>query len=471
MKLRRPLTLTLAALMILSSGCGTSSGSGTIQQTEAPAADDTAAAAPAEPVDDSEKTVLTVLTHRIDRVAVEDGGDGSLVEMTKPFEEANNCIVKYISVTEYPTVVPEMVQAGGEYSDVLMIPDAIKLKDLGEYFEPLGDYKTLSDKYNCVNQKMYNDTVYGLSHVCTILGGICYNKRVWADAGITELPVSPEEFLTDLRLIRDNTDAIPFYTNYKDGFWTFVQYQAMVIPASGNPNYLNDILINGEDIFVPGGAFYEVYKLFFDILSDPTLIESDPQNTDWDGSKGMINRGEIATMVMGSWAVSQFMEADVNHDDIGYMPAPFTYDGRQFGQIGADYCLGINKNIPDERKELGKKYITWFIEESGFAEKEGGVSTLKKIELPPHFEAFTNCFTFATVDAPDGLVGVWDAIDNESGLGTNTGDPGNFKLEIAAAALEGKDFSAVEEIFAENNRRWAETRDANPDYIAYKNSH
>ena len=175
-------------------------------------------------------------------------------------------------------------------------------------------------------------------------------------------------------------------------------------------------------------------------------------------------------MEMGSWAVSQFAEAGEHGEDMGYMPAPFSVDDRQFAQIGADYCLGINKNISDEKKELGKKYITWFLDDSGFAEKEGGISTLKKMELPPHFEAFQDCWMFASTEVPEGLVGVWDAIDNDSGLGTMTGDPGNFKLEIAAAAIAGKDFSAVEEIYAEWNKRWAETRDNNPDYIAFRNS-
>ena len=45
------------------------------------------------------------------------------------------------------------------------------------------------------------------------------NKKVFADAGITELPKTPDEFIADLQLIKDNTDAIPLYTNYAAG-WT-----------------------------------------------------------------------------------------------------------------------------------------------------------------------------------------------------------------------------------------------------------
>ena len=34
-------------------------------------------------------------------------------------------------------------------------------------------------------------------------------------------------------------------------------------------------------------------------------------STDWESSKGRINSGEIATMVLGSWAVQQFKDAEI----------------------------------------------------------------------------------------------------------------------------------------------------------------
>ena len=56
-------------------------------------------------------------------------------------------------------------------------------------------------------------------------------------------------------------------------------------------------------------------------------------------------------MEMGSWAVSQFMEAGPNPDDMGYMPAPFSYDDRQFAQVGADYLPRHKQG--DKRREEG----------------------------------------------------------------------------------------------------------------------
>ena len=63
---------------------------------------------------------LKVLTHRTDRFE-----DGSLAEMTKAFEEANNCKVEYQGFTDYASDVSTMMSTT-DYGDVLMIPDTVQ---------------------------------------------------------------------------------------------------------------------------------------------------------------------------------------------------------------------------------------------------------------------------------------------------------------------------------------------------------
>ncbi len=484
MKLKKMMTLALTSALVLSiAGCGgnnaatTTAASTTAATTKAdtttaaPAANDNSgdATEPEQPEEteateetpSGEKLTLRVLTCRTDRVQ-----DGHLDEITAAFEEAHNCDVIYQGYTDYVSDVSTMMNTS-DYGDVLFIPDTVKLSDLSNFFEPLGTYDEFNERYNWADAKMYDGVVYGIAHRGNVSGGICYNKKVWAEAGVTSLPTTPEEFIEDLKLIRDNTGAIPYYTNFAAADWTLVQWAALVLSASGNPSYETDLLINKEDIFTPGGAYYNVYKLMYDVFSDPTLIEEDPATTDWEGCKAAINNGLIGTMVMGSWAVSQFAEAGPNPDDIGYMPAPFSIDGQQYAQSAPDYCFGINKNISDDVKLLARDYILWYIEESGDAEAEGSIGTLKGSKMPDYLEAFQNCVLFTAAPAPDGLVGVFDAINADSQVGTWAGDAANFKIQIAEAAISGKDFSAVEAIYADNNARWAATRDANAELAAY----
>ncbi len=466
MKFRKILASILAASTMLSfAACSGDDTSGSTDVNDSAAGGDTNVSTDggdAGSADNGgEQLVLKVLTHRTDRVE-----DGSLDAMTDAFEQANNCIVEYQGYTDYESDVSTMMNTT-EYGDVLMIPGTVKLADLGNFFEPLGTYDEMSQKYNWVNAKMYDNTVYGMPHLGSVAGGICYNKRIWSEAGVTELPKTPEEFLAALKLIDENTDAIPYYTNYADASWTLVQWASLVNSASGSSSYETDKMVAKEDLFIDGEAYYEVYELMFDIFSNPNLIEEDPMTTDWEGCKKAINDGKIATMVMGSWAVSQFQEAGENPDDIGYMPAPFNVDGKQYAESAPDYCLGINKNRSDEIKDLGKKYITWFVEESGFAVKEGSVSTLKGSAMPDYLDAFSDCEMFVTETAPDGLVGVWDTINNDSEVGTWQGDAANFKILIAEAAFAGESKDAMVDILNDANAKWAATRDANADLEAY----
>lgn len=467
MKLRKLMAGILAASSVLTAAsCGTTPATTTAANTTtaadtAAADNNTTAADTAAPEASGEKLTLKVLTHRTDRLE-----DGSLAEMTKAFEEANNCKVEYQGFTDYATDIPTMMNTT-EYGDVLMIPDTVKLEDLSNFFEPLGTYDEMNAKYMWADKKMYDNTVYGIAHLGTIAGGICYNKRIWQEAGVTTLPVTPEEFVADLKLIAEKTDAIPYYTNFADASWTLVQWASLVNSASGSKSYETDLLVNKQDIFTPGGAYYEVYKLMFNIFKDPTLHEEDPMTSDWEGCKKAINEGKIATMVMGSWAVSQFKEAGDNPDDIGYMPAPFSVNGKQYAESTSDYCLGINKNRSDDIKALGKKYITWFVEESGFAQKEGSVCALRGSEMPDYLTDFANCEFFVTDAAPEGLVGVWDAINNDSEVGTWQGDAANFKIQIAEAAFAGEGDDKFDSIIAEANSKWNAERDANEAFNAY----
>ncbi len=456
MKIRKLMAGLLAAGIMLSlTACG---NTGTSSDSQTSGTSDNSSGTGSNT---GSQLTLKVLTHRTDRLE-----DGSLEEMTKSFEETNNCRVEYQGFTDYASDVPTMMNTT-EYGDVLMIPDTVKLQDLSSFFEPLGTFEEMNEKYMWADKKMYDNTVYGIAHLGTIAGGICYNKRIWSEAGITELPKTPEDFIADLKLIAENTDAIPYYTNFADASWTLVQWASLVNSASGSKTYETDILTSKRDLFVPGDAYYEVYKLMYDVFKDPALHEEDPMTSDWEGCKKAINEGKIATMVMGSWAVSQFKEAGSNPDDIGYMPAPFSVNGKQYAESTSDYCLGVNKNRSDDIKELGKKYITWFVEDSGFAQKEGSVSALRGSEMPDYLTDFADCEFFVTETAPEGLVGVWDAVNNDSEVGTWQGDAANFKIRIAEAAFAGDGEDAFESILADANAKWNAERDANPDFQAY----
>ncbi len=401
-----------------------------------------------------DKVKLTVYTNRTDRIA--DGGDGSLEKKTKAFEDANNCEVQYVGFTDYDGDMSKKL-SGSDYGDVLCIPDAVALKELGNFFEPLGSYDELSKKYRWADKKMYDKTVYGIA-TGGAAKGVLYNTKVWSDAGITELPKTPEDFIADLKLIKEKTDAIPYYTQFADASWTLNQWSDLILSAAGNANYKIDLLQNKSDLFDKDGGYYKVFKLMYNLFSTKEIIEEDPTTSQWEASKEWMGEGKIGTMVMGSWAVSQFQEKAQNKDDIGYMPAPFTAaDGKQYAQTAGDYCMGVSKN--SKNKDLAKKFVEWFALDSGFAASEGMISTAVDSELPDNLSNFKDCVLIEEAVAPDDLQGKFDDIDKGSELGTFDGDAANFKIKLAEAAFAGKGDSEFKAITDECNTKWATKRD------------
>lgn len=401
----------------------------------------------------TEKVTLEVLTHRTDRVS-----DGSFDEMTNAFEEANNCEVRYVAYEDYAGNVSTRMGTN-DYGDVLCIPDDVAISDLNKFFIPLGTYDELSAKYRWADTKMDAEkNVYGISTGGNAVG-ILYNKKVWADAGITDTPKTPEEFIADLKKIGEKTDAIPLYTEFAAADWTLSQWGSLVASATGNPNYENDILEKKLDLFAKDGGYYKAFKLMYDVFSIPEILEEDHANTDWESSKVWFGEGKIATLAMGSWAISQFQEnAGDNVADIGYMPAPFTApDGKQYAETSSDYCLGVSKH--SKNTDLAKKYVEWFVNDSGYAQKEGLIGAALDSQMPDNLSAFKDAVTFTKNSAPDNLIGKWDEIDKNSGVGIWDGSNDNFKLKMAEAAFAGKGESEFEAIIKDANEKWAAARE------------
>jgi len=454
MKASKLTSAGLAALLMAAvfTGCGSSSegetGTADVKNDAAASTADTAKTDNTS----GDKIVLEVLTNRTDRV-----DDGSLDELTKAFENANNCDVQYVGYQDYTGTVATRMGTD-DYGDVLMIPDDVELKDLSNFFDPIGTYDELSAKYRWADKKMDADkNVYGLAYGGNAVG-VLYNKKVWADAGITTMPKTPDEFLADLKLIADKTDAIPYYTQYKDASWTITQWQSLVLSASGNANYENDLLTNKLDLFAEDGGYYPVYKLMFDLFSTPDLIEEDHMTTEWESSKVWMGEGKIGTMVMGSWAVAQFQEKAEDPSVIGYMPVPITAaDGKQYAETTSDYCVGVNKN--SKNKELAKKYVEWFVGESGFAAKEGMIPTTIDSALPDNLSEFSGAEFFEKTPTPEELLGKFDEIDTKSGVSVWGGDTDNFKIKLAEAAFAGKGEDEFKSIIAAESEKWAKARD------------
>ena len=77
----------------------------------------------------------------------------------------------------------------------------------------------MSELVNFADQWKADGLCYGVGYMGNAQG-ILYNKAVFEKAGITELPKTPDEFIADLQLIKDNTEQfLCIQTMQQAGQW------------------------------------------------------------------------------------------------------------------------------------------------------------------------------------------------------------------------------------------------------------
>jgi len=323
---------------------------------------------------------ITVLTNRTDIV------DTVFTDYAAEFEKAYpGTSVKFEAIADYESDVSTRLSSGS-YGDVLLIPNTVTKAQLPQFFEPLGTIDELGKTYRFVTEMAYEDNAYGVA-VTGNAQGIVYNKNVWEAAGITELPTTPDEFLAALELVKDKTDATPYYTNYNDG-WPLSQWEGNRA-ATGDADA--SITLVESDAPWAEGEYHEVADgLLFDIVANG-LSEEDPATTDWESSKAGLGSGAISSMVLGSWALTQMQDAAVtaggSADDIGYLAFPSAVDGQTYSTIGGDYKNAIS--LSSKNKATARAWIDWFAQESGFAGDQGGLSPVVDGPDPETLTEFT----------------------------------------------------------------------------------
>lgn len=451
--MKKLISILLALAMVLSlAACGgrgeESDGGG--EKINLPSINDITLSTADTPGDYADLTAdIKILTNRTDIV------DTTYAGYAQQFMELYpNIKVTYEGITDYEESLTLRLKTG-DWGDICFIPTSVSKDQLPNFFIPLGSYDELDSIYNFVEDKAYGGQVYGIANGGTA-DGVLYNKAVWAAAGITEMPATPEEFLEDLQLIKDNTDAIPLYTNFAAG-WTMGAWDSYIwVAATGDPDFHSNIAHTANPFSNRGDQTgpYAVYYTLYESVARG-LVEDDPMSTDWESSKGRMNNGEIATMVLGSWAVAQMQEAGPNPDDIGYMPFPITVDGQRYAGAGGNYSYGINVKASADNQVAAMLYVKWLIEASPMFTDEQSIPALKSADMPAVLADFDGVTLMSNNAAPEGEETLFDEVNLQSECGLNNDDyPDAYIVE---AALTGS--QTLDEIMSDWNAKWSKAQE------------
>ena len=178
--------------------------------------------------------------------------------------------------------------------------------------------------------------------------------------------------------------------------------------------HMKDPFAKRDDMTGPYAVYYTCYESVA-----RKLVEEDPASSDWESSKARINNGEIATMVLGSWAVQQCKDAGDTPDDVGYMPFPITVDGKQYAGAGGNYAFGINNQASTDNQIAAMLYLKWLIEDSTIYEDEGSIPALKGENLPDALADFEGVELLSDNPPVEGEEELFNDVNNESEVGIN----------------------------------------------------
>ncbi|MFF3538740.1 extracellular solute-binding protein [Streptomyces sp. NPDC002466] len=400
------------------------------------------ATAPADP--GTATGSITVLTQRTD--LVQSGAmDAYAAEFNKIYPKVE---VKFEALTDYEGEVKIRMNTE-DYGDVLMIPASVAKNDYPKFFAPLGPSIKMADKYRFNDKSTVGDKVYGIAQFGTA-NGFVYNKALWKKAGITAWPTTSDEFLADLKAIRAKTGAIPYYTNFKDG-WPLVQWTTNIGSVTCDEDATNK-LAGPVSPWKSGSELQVIDTLLYDIV-EGGLSEKDPSTTNWEASKTKLAKGEIGSMMVGSWSITQMREAAEkaggDPDDIGYMPLPVLKGDGHCATLVSDYQQAVN--IHSKHKEAARAWIDWFTEKSGYSAKEGAVPTLKSAPMPSTLKDFVDNDVIFT-ERSESDTGEVNEIDNAAEIGLNKPDYRQKLIDIARGAQKG----SLDDYFAELDKRWDE---------------
>ncbi|MFJ9519988.1 ABC transporter substrate-binding protein [Kitasatospora sp. NPDC101801] len=388
---------------------------------------------------------ITVLTNRTDQL-----GDGVLDKYAAEFKKVYpNVKVKFEGMKDYEGEVKIRMNTEN-YGDVLPIPSDLSIAQFPNFFSPLGEDAELSKQYQWTDYSTVAGKVYGIANYGTVTGFV-YNKKVWAEAGVTDWPKTPEDFTAALKAIKAKGAATPYYTNYHDG-WPLRQWTDAISSPSCDPK-AKDALATTQLPWTSGNDIFTIDSLLYSAVHEK-LSEDDPTTTNWDNSKVLLATGKIGSMYLGSWSISQVRDAatkaGANPDDIGYMPFPST-TGKPCTVLQPDYKYAINKH--SKNQEAARAWIDWFVNKSGAAQNEQGISSVKGTELPSALKPFTEKGVQMIGQNQEKLATV-KKIDKGAEINLDAPDYRQKLVDIARGAAPGDQKS----YFAELNKKWSESQ-------------
>ncbi|MFB6554728.1 extracellular solute-binding protein [Streptomyces sp. NPDC056405] len=267
---------------------------------------------------------------------------------------------------------------------------------------------------------------------------VVYNKKVWADAGITETPKTRDEFYSALKTIGEKTDAEPIYLpgqNWYHFVGLAIGEGAELVKKDGD-KYVSNL----DDPKI--AAAMETYKKFQSLSKAPKdKDEATPQQGE------VFAKGNVGSFIGMGWEAATAIKANPKIEkDIGY----FTIPGETAAKPEGVFLGGSNLAVAagSKKQELAKEFLKIALSDKfeGQLAKANGV-TPNKESLLGNLEGIPAAEAGAPAVSSGGttpLIPEWAAVENA---------PNPIKTYMTAV-LKGKSpADAAKQVEEEFNKR------------------
>lgn len=204
---------------------------------------------------------------------------------------------------------------------------------------------------------------YTLSVDCWV-GGVLYNKDIFAQVGITAEPQSWQEFLDVCQKLKD-AGYVPLLDNMQDAAVNFAAPLFGAETASKNPNFTNEVYA-GTKTFAEGWTGpMDMYKQ----LIDKGYLTSDMVGITSDDLVAQFATGQAAMILSGSWNCGTIdqINPELNYELMGI---PGTEAGNVYycGAINVGLCI----NSAAKNADVAKAFLAFAASPEGLkAQHEG----------------------------------------------------------------------------------------------------
>ncbi|MFI2754457.1 ABC transporter substrate-binding protein [Cellulomonas sp. P22] len=364
-------TATLVAAGLLVAGCsdpgaGTSAGSG--EPATWPEA--TASLEGVQLTFWAAQASNTIPEGVIDAFEAATGAEVELVTIPDPYE---NGIQTKVATGDKPDLAfwqptSSMLTAINAANNLQVLDDAPWIEDMDPALQDLTG--------------ILNGTRYAALVTSPSVQGVYYNKKVFADAGITELPTSFDDMVAKARVIKETTGVTPFFEEGNTG-WSTQWWPQVLLADAAADGFYDDL--NANKASFTDDVVVDAITTFKDLI-DEGLFNSDIVTATFEDQGDALLNGDAAMAVQINALFGQLQaKADTATLDetIGFFPISPS------GNVATSHPDQSNavvafKTGDAAREAAARQFLTFWMTEyyPTFIEEQNTVSLFTSIESP-----------------------------------------------------------------------------------------